>query len=99
MDLSGIKTSESGSESESGSVLSGIKTFHTKKNIEELLKLEIEMQCRLKSDSLPWKGMTRFVFQWFWTKTSGCCFLIDCQFLGCFRQSVRPFDVAIGQVN
>ena len=30
---------------------------------------------------------------------SGCCFLIDCQFLGYFCQSVHPFDVAIGQVN
>ena len=42
----------------------GIKTFRTKKKIEELLK--ISKQCRLKSDSLPWKGMTRFAFQCFW---------------------------------
>ncbi len=48
----------------SGSDLSGIKTFHKKKNIEELSK--IQRQCRLKSDSLFWKDMTHFVFQWFW---------------------------------
>ena len=33
------------------------------------------------------------------SSVSGCCFLIDCRFLGYFCQSTRPFDVAISWVN
>jgi hypothetical protein len=40
----------------SGPDFRGIKTFRNKKKIEELLKTE--RQCRLKCDSLSWKGMT-----------------------------------------